>query len=123
MSSRRLSSLSPLKDPFLLFPWPQRRYLFVGPAQESYLPTDANCLCPGAVATGLKRHAAEDRAGAATPPAELPRRRFAGPLARVSSPDEQAAAAAFRLSDDANYISGSALFIDGGLTAIWDPLG
>jgi 2,5-dichloro-2,5-cyclohexadiene-1,4-diol dehydrogenase 1 len=36
----------------------------------------------------------------------------------LSSPYEQAAAAAFLLSDDASFITGSAIFVDGGFTAI-----
>jgi len=39
------------------------------------------------------------------------------PLARAGSPDEVAAAAAFLASDDASWITGTALALDGGLLA------
>jgi NAD(P)-dependent dehydrogenase (short-subunit alcohol dehydrogenase family) len=79
----------------------------------------ANCLCPGAVATGLGGHAREDGAEARTPPGErLPRAPAWTPMPRVADPAELAAVVAFLLSDDASFMTGSAVLADGGYTAI-----
>jgi NAD(P)-dependent dehydrogenase (short-subunit alcohol dehydrogenase family) len=40
------------------------------------------------------------------------------PIARVAQPDEIAAAIAFLASDDASYITGTSLIVDGGYTAV-----
>lgn len=81
----------------------------------------ANCLCPGGVKTDLARHVGEDMAGRAVPnPAggRLPQSYFKPPIVRMSEPDEQAAVAVFLLSDDASFVTGTAVMVDGGYTAI-----
>ncbi|MFY9328242.1 MAG: SDR family oxidoreductase [Georgfuchsia sp.] len=40
------------------------------------------------------------------------------PMKRFSQPEEQAAAACFLLSDEASFITGAALSVDGGMLAL-----
>jgi NAD(P)-dependent dehydrogenase (short-subunit alcohol dehydrogenase family) len=40
------------------------------------------------------------------------------PLGRLAEPEEQAAAAAFLLSQDASFITGIDLYVDGGVSMI-----
>ncbi len=69
-----------------------------------------NALCPGKIATPLQ-DGAED-------PGYVERfLRDRVPLARAGTPDEVAAAYAFLASDDASYITGALLAVDGGQLA------
>jgi len=72
-----------------------------------------NCICPGLIDTPMSRSIFPE-AGMAGP-----RRHFveAHQLGRAGRAEEVAAAAAFLLSDDASFVSGHALPVDGGLLA------
>lgn len=70
-----------------------------------------NCLCPGFIRTPLNDAISDDASVA-----DYERDKI--PLGRAGTPEEVAAAYAFLASDDASFIHGEALVIDGGQTAI-----
>ena len=78
-----------------------------------------NAICPGGVDTPMLR-AAGPRRAATEEEAEAREARVAAyqyfmPIQRLSTPEEQAAAIAFLASDDAAYINGVSLDVNGGL--------
>lgn len=79
----------------------------------------ANAIQPAGVEdSNLGKHAREDRESHSTPAARLPRGQPWQPIARRGHPfRDYGAAIAFLLSDDAGFITGTSLMIDGGLTA------
>lgn len=79
----------------------------------------AVCVCPGAVKTDMGQHVREDRQGDSTAEAEpLPRAKPWTPMQRPADAEEVAAVVSFLMSQEASFITGSAVFADGGLTAI-----
>ncbi|MBD7939945.1 SDR family NAD(P)-dependent oxidoreductase [Brevundimonas guildfordensis] len=75
-----------------------------------------NCVCPGAVRTRMSLSEEHE----AIPPvrdAILAAMAEGHPMARVADPDEIAAAIAFLASDDASFITGTAMPVDGGYLA------
>lgn len=71
----------------------------------------ANAVCPGLIDTPMLRIMDDPAGGEAYLQARVP-------LRRIGSAGEVAACIAFLASDDASYVTGTTLTIDGGLTAM-----
>lgn len=69
-----------------------------------------NCLCPGFVATNFTRALTDD-------PETNAFLEELHPMGRLGRPDEIANVALYLASDDASYVTGVALTVDGGYTA------
>ncbi len=69
-----------------------------------------NCLCPGFTRTPLTKGLFADAE-------RLAKLTALHPLGRLGEPDDIAKAALFLVSDDASWITGQAIAVDGGLTA------
>lgn len=78
-----------------------------------------NCVCAGSVDTPMLQGEMTEMASAEGIDLAAIRARFANkhPIGRVSRPEEIAAAVRFLASDEASFITGAALPVDGGLTA------
>ena len=75
----------------------------------------ANCVCPGIIDTPFTRAFIDS----APDPDQLTREyEVVAPLGRMGTAEEVANAALFLASDEASFITGSALVVDGGTTAI-----
>jgi NAD(P)-dependent dehydrogenase (short-subunit alcohol dehydrogenase family) len=70
-----------------------------------------NCVCPGPVRTGMNEELAS------TNPEIVQAMDRKVPMGRIGEPEEVAAAAIFLCSDEASYITGHALPVDGGIVA------
>ena len=70
-----------------------------------------NCLCPGFIETNMT-------AGLTADPAARARIESLHPMGRMGRPEEVARAALYLASDDAKYVTGAALAVDGGYTAV-----
>jgi len=76
-----------------------------------------NCLCPGTVHTpSLEERIAANASSAGS--TEAARAAFVArqPMGRLGTPEEIASLAVYLASDDAQFITGQAIVIDGGLT-------
>lgn len=73
-----------------------------------------NCVCPAAVDTEMGRQNLDPSKDLEVAWKELEATR---PLQRIAAPEEIAAAIAYLASRDARYITGTALTMDGGITA------
>ncbi len=73
-----------------------------------------NCICPGSVDTPMLRQEMEELGGV-----EKLRPTFEAkhPLGRICTPEEVAKAVLYLASDDASFVTGASLAIDGGRTA------
>ena len=72
-----------------------------------------NAICPGLIETGMTKPIFDSRARAA--PADKIGQ--LNPLQRGGVPEEIAAMALFLASDDASYVNGQAIAVDGGLSS------
>jgi len=70
---------------------------------------NVNNIAPGAIATPINQNVLDDPRAKEEAVSEIPWGRF-------GRPEEVAAVAAFLASDDADYVTGSTYYVDGGLT-------
>lgn len=68
-----------------------------------------NCIAPGAVKTDMNRHWINDEVKREEMKAKIP-------LGQIAKPEEVAQAAVYLASSDADYITGTTIYIDGGLS-------
>jgi NAD(P)-dependent dehydrogenase (short-subunit alcohol dehydrogenase family) len=79
----------------------------------------ANCVCPGLVETEIVDHAVETVDQTTTPGTKhRGSARIRPPMGRAAEPREIAGVVAFLFSDDASFMTGSAVMVDGGYTSI-----
>jgi NAD(P)-dependent dehydrogenase (short-subunit alcohol dehydrogenase family) len=80
----------------------------------------ANVICPGPIDTPMLREFVNrpDAGGDVSQTENLVKERAAAtPLGRAGQPEEIANAALFLLSDEASFITGATLLVDGGISA------
>jgi NAD(P)-dependent dehydrogenase (short-subunit alcohol dehydrogenase family) len=74
----------------------------------------ANAIAPGAIATSLVKRVIADSPDPAVAEREMS---IQHPLERIGQPEEVAAAVSWLISDEAAFVTGESLAVDGGLTA------
>ena len=70
---------------------------------------NANNIAPGAIATPINQAVLNDPEAMKNALSEIP-------LGRFGKPEEVASVAVFLASDEADYVTGSTYYIDGGMT-------
>ncbi|HVR30542.1 MAG TPA: SDR family NAD(P)-dependent oxidoreductase [Thermoanaerobaculia bacterium] len=75
-----------------------------------------NCVAPGGIDTKMIRHR---MSAAGDPHLDDATRYQISPLGRLARPEEIASACLFLASDEASYVNGAILVVDGGTTATW----
>jgi NAD(P)-dependent dehydrogenase (short-subunit alcohol dehydrogenase family) len=93
-------------------PYNTSKHGVIGLTQEAALDfaplgVRVNAVLPGVVDTAMSRGIATD--------AQIAEMGDATPIGRVARPEEIAAAVAWLLSDEASYVTGHNLLVDGGL--------
>ena len=73
-----------------------------------------NCICPGSIDTPWVERLAEESDDPEATVADIAARQ---PMRRLGTPEEIAKAVAYLAGDDASYVTGTALVVDGGWTA------
>jgi NAD(P)-dependent dehydrogenase (short-subunit alcohol dehydrogenase family) len=73
----------------------------------------SNVLCPGDIRPGMRHMDPPGEQGRPEDPGDWP----VPPIGRIGQPGDVAAAAVFYASDQAEFLTGTTLLVDGGMTA------